>query len=111
MLRPRPADIFLDIVCTHLEIGLMKIIAVASLGLVSPGAVIALQPTFFDLFQLRNFAIFSLLHKKFNSSQIEFHDFFSLLHKRPAIYHTKFPLTFLTILPTKFIYFYHLRSE
>ena len=63
---------------------------------------------------MKNFAIFSLLHKQLNSSQKFSMTIFSLLHKKPVIYQTKFP-TYLFLnhfthkiyyLPQKFINFF-----
>ena len=50
---------------------------VASLGLVSPGTVIAVPPPhFFDLLELKNLAIFSLLTQKISFIPKRFHDLF-----------------------------------
>src|SRR6218665_3404946 len=81
---------------------------VASLGLVSPGVVIAAPKKIWDLFKMKNVAIFSLLHKKLNSSHktsaASF--FFSLLHKKYVIYNTKFPnYLFKPFYPQKLIFF------
>ena len=62
-------------------------VAVASLGLVSPGAVIARPPKqISDLFKITNFAIFSLLHKEIEIS----YDMFLAFYTKHVIYHTKF---------------------
>ena len=50
--------------------------AVASLWLVSPRAVIAAPHNFFYFFKMKNFAIFSLLYTKLNSSKKIPDDFF-----------------------------------
>src|SRR6218665_3625490 len=84
----------------------------ASLGLVSK--------TFWDLFKMRNFAIFVFYTNIEFIPKISADLFFSLLHKKHVIYHTKFPNYLLkpfypqnllfTILPTKFNNFFLLAS-
>src|SRR6218665_2236206 len=80
--------------------------AVASLGLMTPGVVIAAAKIFiFNLFKMKNIAIFNLLLKKLNTSPKVSDDLFSFFAQKHVVYHTKFPIyLFLAILPKQFIF-------
>ena len=71
--------------------------AVASLGLVSPGAGDNRRaPNYVDLFKLKNSQFLVFYIKKLNSSTTIKMSFFNLLHTKNVIYNTKFS-TYLSL--------------
>jgi len=85
---------------------------VASLGLVSPGAVIAASRKLVDLFKMKKFAIFSLLHTKIEFISKIFRWLFIAFYKKTChLSHKISHLAFFNHFYPQNLYFYYFTKK